>query len=286
MDRFTEPALLPAPPGEDEGVAGDVPAAEDLAPVGLMCENCGAPIADGDLFCQSCGVDVSRSLASPACGEDSPARDIFLAGHEDLQGGLDEVPPGEAEDEPSVGTEGARRGAGKRFKLFRRIACVFALLILIAGLASGGYYYFFCYGERGGGGEGESAHPGQGADAGVSAGSAREPDAILSAAEERSLRERGLRWSPADAGGYSFLVPSDPMRVFSEPPSLSARAAEGGANLRAEPSLSSSVTGQLSKGESVDITQRYSSAKDGPPWYRARVSGRDGWLPGGDIEFK
>jgi hypothetical protein len=132
------------------------------------------------------------------------------------------------------------------------MACVLLLLLIFVGLISAGCYYYFYHNAHG---------------------------------EDWSLKKQGLRWSAADSDGYSFLAASDPTRVFSEPPSLSAMVKGEGVGLRSLPDAAAGVVARLSDGEPVNIAQKYSPAGEPSPWYRVKRSGGGGWIRGGEVEF-
>jgi hypothetical protein len=169
------------------------------------------------------------------------------------------------------------RTAPKKSGPLKLIACVLLVLAVIGGfIFAGRYYYLAYYNPRDSAG---AKHPAPPKRAEVS------PGQDFASGESRSLEKRGLLWTPADANGYSFLAPSDPTRVFSSPPSLSARASRG-ADLRAEPNEGSEAVNRLNSGESVEIAQRHLSPGGKSTWYRVVGNSElDGWIRGGDIEF-
>jgi len=260
-------------PNEEKGAADDTsPEVEDHAQSETLCENCGVPLGDGELFCQSGGANISARIScSPEHFEDS------LAENDELS------------EEP-VSIPGATKR--KNSKLWSIASILLLLIIIVGSLAAGCYYYSFynvrnrdnykprddnSYDARDDDSENiylEQAIPFE-----------IESEAIFESAEDQSLREQGLRWSAADSNGYSFLAASDPTHIFSSPPSFSARTAGNSVNLRSDANSASQVTNQLNKGEFIDIVQRYSSASDEYPWYRIQLAGQERWIYGGDIEF-
>jgi uncharacterized Zn finger protein (UPF0148 family) len=270
-------------------------AAKTPIPAGTFCDNCGAPLAERDIFCQGCGVRIAApeqeiQAGSPALTTKPNPYAPVGYGQAPVRNSASSEYNERIVDRPSdEHPTRVSRATSKKSKKSRalKVFIIVLSLFLVVGVAigGGGYYYFFhvrnkdVEGDDVGAPEIKYLPPRDLTPLDIYPGGNEGPLSTF------QYSTSGLQWSEVDSNGYSFLTASDPTHIFSSQPSLSGRIIGSSVNFRAAPNVSSRVISQFNGGEVVKVVQRYTSMTEIYPWYRIQRGGRDGWVYGEYIEF-